>query len=76
MPEYERFMSHEMATELGMISVSGCEEKAWWKLFRLLIPNMENRDLASLQQDYSPCKLVHLRYKCVISHRGPLLTIC
>ena len=46
--------NHESEVEKPCGSMS--EEDTWWRLFRLLIPEMESRDLAHLQSLYDPCK--------------------
>ncbi|KAI1362460.1 hypothetical protein F5Y08DRAFT_274937 [Xylaria arbuscula] len=53
-PEYERFMTEDEVIEVGMISFSGSQCRVWWKLFQLLVPDMQNRQIASLELSYSP----------------------
>ena len=48
--------NHESEVEKPCGSMS--EEDTWWRLFRLLIPEMESWDLAYLKGLYDPCKWV------------------
>ncbi|KAI0006776.1 hypothetical protein F4779DRAFT_547899 [Xylariaceae sp. FL0662B] len=50
----ERFMRNEQESEIEIACRSKSEEDAWWSLFRLLIPDMQYRDMASLSAEYSP----------------------
>ncbi|KAI1848166.1 hypothetical protein JX266_005879 [Neoarthrinium moseri] len=50
----ERFMNLEQEAEVERIGRNMSEQDAWWSLFGLLIPGMQNRDLPSLMTEYSP----------------------
>ncbi|KAM5375750.1 hypothetical protein ACJZ2D_005806 [Fusarium nematophilum] len=52
-PEYERFMTSEQETLVKKCGGTQPEE-AWWSLFQLLIPGMQQEDLPELQTRYFP----------------------
>ncbi|KAI1810953.1 hypothetical protein GGS20DRAFT_589018 [Poronia punctata] len=54
-PANEVFMSEEHEKEINKFSLAGLsEEETWWAWFQLLIPEMRDRDLASLRLEYWP----------------------
>ncbi|RSL58735.1 hypothetical protein CEP54_007625 [Fusarium duplospermum] len=50
----ERFMTPNQETDLEKTSCAGSEEETWWEIFRLLIPDMQNRTRESLKSQYWP----------------------
>ncbi|KAI1875803.1 uncharacterized protein JN550_002089 [Neoarthrinium moseri] len=50
----ERFMNIDQEGEVERIGRNMSEQDAWWSLFSLLVPGMQNRDLPSLMTQYSP----------------------
>ncbi|KAJ2996361.1 hypothetical protein NUW58_g997 [Xylaria curta] len=54
-PWNEVFMSEDDEIELSRLShTGGNEEDTWWNWFKLLIPNMRNREVAFLRVEYYP----------------------
>ncbi|KAI1351205.1 hypothetical protein F5Y01DRAFT_131004 [Xylaria sp. FL0043] len=54
-PSNEIFMSDEDEQGLRRLSHTGVdEEDTWWSWFKLLIPNMQSRDVPSLRLEYYP----------------------
>jgi hypothetical protein len=56
MPAGEWFMLPEHEANLETLRCSRSAEETWWKLFQLLIPNMQNQSIESLRSQYWPCK--------------------
>ncbi|KAI3322008.1 hypothetical protein HD806DRAFT_545260 [Xylariaceae sp. AK1471] len=55
-PPTEVFMSGDNEKELSRLNhAGGMEEDTWWSWFKLLIPNMQSCDVASLKNEYYPC---------------------
>lgn len=53
-------MTPEQELEFEQVCRHKTEEDAWWSLFRLLIPDMHSRDIASLATEYSPCEYTYI----------------
>ncbi|KAI0815584.1 hypothetical protein GGR55DRAFT_675204 [Xylaria sp. FL0064] len=54
-PTNEIFMSDDDEQGLSRLSHTGVdEEDTWWSWFKLLIPNMQSRDVPSLRLEYYP----------------------
>ncbi|KAJ4259623.1 hypothetical protein NW762_007553 [Fusarium torreyae] len=58
MPTTERLMSRESEVKLEKLGCSGSAEETWLKMFQLLIPNMQDRDLQSLRSQVYPYYLL------------------
>ncbi|KAF4969728.1 hypothetical protein FSARC_3071 [Fusarium sarcochroum] len=54
MPTTEKLMSRESEEELEELGCSRSAEETWLKMFQLLIPNMQDRDLQSLRSQFYP----------------------
>lgn len=54
----ERFMLSDHEASLEKLGSSDCPEETWWKLFQLLVPDIQSWTLESLKSRYWPCKWV------------------
>ncbi|KAH7009632.1 hypothetical protein EDB80DRAFT_713609 [Ilyonectria destructans] len=50
----ERFMLSEHEASLEKLGSSACPEETWWKLFQLLVPDIQSWTLESLKSRYWP----------------------